>query len=115
MSHAGKLIVDITTLAFIAFHVTKWINGGVGPGSEKSNRVDNKGDIAAMQRIVKVVESLKEELGNKYHISTAFKDDDRGEQLVKVAAMLQMRPVHVAMLQQHSGMPAELPPAAEEL
>jgi hypothetical protein len=53
--------VDITTLAFIAFHVTKWINGGVGPGSEKSNMVD----------------SVQEELGNKYHISTAFKDDDR--------------------------------------
>jgi hypothetical protein len=47
----------------------------------------------------KVMESWKEELG---HISTAFKDDDRGEQLVKVPAMLQMRPVHVAMLQQQS-------------
>jgi hypothetical protein len=77
VSHAGKLIVDITTLAFIALHVTKWINGGVGPGSEKSNMVDNNSDTAAMQRVVKVLESVQEELGNKYHISTAFKDDDR--------------------------------------
>jgi hypothetical protein len=92
--------VDITTLAFIAFHVTKWINGGVGPGSEKSNMVDNNSDTAAMQRVVKVLESVQEELGNKYHISTAFKDDDRGEQLVNVAAMLQMHPVHVAMMHQ---------------
>ncbi len=61
--------------------------------------VDNNSDTAAMQTVVKVLEYLQEELGNKYHISTAFKDDDRGKQLVKLAAMLQMRPVHVAMMQ----------------
>jgi hypothetical protein len=55
--------------------------------------VDNNGDTAAMQRVVKVLESVQEELGNKYHISIAFKDR------VKVAAMLHMRPVHVAMMQ----------------
>lgn len=107
--------MDITTLAFIAFHVIKWIKGGVGPGSDKSTKVDNKGDAAAMQQVVKVLEAQEEELGNMYQISTSYKDDAYGEQLVKEANMMQMRPMHVTMMQQHSGLLAQQPPDMEDL
>jgi signal transduction histidine kinase len=77
-------------------------------------QVDNKGDTAAMQQVVRALEAWKEER-NKYQISTSFKGDAHSKQLVKEANMMQMRPVHVTMMQQHSGLHAELPLDTEEM
>lgn len=78
-------------------------------------QVHHKGDTPAMQQVVRVLEAWKEELRNTYQISTSLKDDALSKQLVKEANMMLMRPMHVTMMQQHSGLHAELPLDTEEM